>query len=122
MRYSSGTVALVVLSLLEPGCRGGAAPPAVGPVTTEGTAAVGGLSLYVHCAGQGAPLVVLEAGLGSDGRVWDQVEPAIGRFTHVCDYDRAGLGRSGPAPRPHTNQQMARELRTLLEQVGLAGP
>lgn len=122
MRSSWGTVAFVVLSMLGAGCRAGAAPPAVGPLTTEGTVAVGGLSLYVHCTGQGAPLVVLEAGLGSDGRVWDKVEPEIGRFTHVCDYDRAGLGRSGPAPRPHTNRQMARELRTLLEQAGLAGP
>jgi pimeloyl-ACP methyl ester carboxylesterase len=83
---------------------------------------VGGLSLHIHCVGEGAPIVVLEAGLGNDGSVWNKVEPEIGRFTRACDYDRAGMGHSSPAPRPHTNRQMAQELHQLLGRAGLAGP
>ena len=86
------------------------------------TVDVGGLQLHMHCMGRGTPAVVLEAGLGSDGSIWNKVEPDIARFAHVCDYDRAGLGRSGPATRPHSNRRMAQELHALLVQARIAGP
>ncbi|MCL2447643.1 MAG: alpha/beta hydrolase [Polyangiaceae bacterium] len=91
-------------------------------MSTDGMVDVGALSMYVHCVGQGAPLVVLEAGLGNDGSIWDRVEPGIGRFAHVCAYDRAGLGHSSRAPRPHSNRQMSTELYALLREVGFGGP
>jgi len=94
----------------------------VGPVTTDGMVEVGTLSMYVHCIGEGRPLVVLDAGLGSDSSSWERVEPHFGRFTHVCAYDRAGLGHSGRAPRPHSNRQMVQELYSLLHELGFAGP
>jgi len=92
------------------------------PVVTDGLVDIGGLSLHIHCVGQGAPAVVMDAGLGNDGSVWKGVQPQVGRFTRACAYDRAGLGYSSPAPTPHTNRQMAQELHQLLTRSGLAGP
>jgi pimeloyl-ACP methyl ester carboxylesterase len=83
---------------------------------------IGGTNLYVHCVGAGTPAVVLEAGLGNDHEVWSAVQPGIAKFARVCAYDRAGLGRSGPPTRPHSNQKMAQELHTLLNRTGVSPP
>lgn len=106
--------ALAALVLLIAGCRNRAA----GRIVDIG----GGLWLHIHCVGEGAPTVILESGLGSDGTVWSSVEPEIARFARVCDSDRAGLGSSSPAPRPHGNRQMARELHELLKRAAVPGP
>jgi pimeloyl-ACP methyl ester carboxylesterase len=82
----------------------------------------GTASLYIRCVGKGEPVVAFDAGMGNDGSVWDKVQPGVGDFTEACVYDRAGLGRSGPATRPHTNRLMAQELHALLHNAGLAGP
>lgn len=100
-----------------------ALPRAVAPpVVTDGMVDIGGLSLHIHCVGQGAPPVVMDAGLGNHGGVWRDVQLQVGRFTRACVYDRAGTGYSSAAPTPHTNRQMARELHQLLTRSGLAGP
>jgi pimeloyl-ACP methyl ester carboxylesterase len=88
---------------------------------SDGLVDVGGASLHIHCVGDGAPPVILEAGLGNDGSIWSQVQPEVGRFTRTCASDRAGMGSSRPAHRPHTNRQMARELHALLERAGIPG-
>jgi pimeloyl-ACP methyl ester carboxylesterase len=82
----------------------------------------GGLSLHIHCRGSGAPLVVMDAGFGGGGSVWELVQPDIGRFTRVCVYDRAGAGYSDTPPVPHTGRQIVRELHGLLVNAGLRGP
>jgi len=66
--------------------------------------------------------VVLESGLGNDGQIWSQVQPEVGSFTRACAYDRAGLGKSSAAPRPHTSREMAGELHALLGKAGIAAP
>jgi pimeloyl-ACP methyl ester carboxylesterase len=100
-----------------------AVPPAPRPVITDGVVDVGnGLTLHIHCVGEGTPIVVLDTGLGGDGSSWKDVQRDIARFTRACAYDRAGTGYSTPAPRPHTSKQMAEELHTLLNRAGLAGP
>jgi pimeloyl-ACP methyl ester carboxylesterase len=92
-------------------------------IVTDGMVDIGGLSLHIHCIGEGSPLVVMDAGLGSDGSVWKDVQLEVARSTRACVYDRAGMGySSGPAPTPHTNRQMARELHELLTRSGLDGP
>ena len=97
-------------------------PAAASAPIMDGMVDIGGLSLHIHCIGEGAPIVVLDSGLGMDGSVWDDVQPEVGRFTRVCAYDRAGRGYSSPAPKPHSNRQMARELGVLLERAGQRGP
>ena len=88
----------------------------------DGLVEVGGPTLHIHCIGEGTPIVVLESGLGHDGGVWGDVQPGIADFTRVCVSDRAGMGYSTPARRPHGNRQMAAELYALLTRAGHRGP
>jgi pimeloyl-ACP methyl ester carboxylesterase len=82
---------------------------------------IGDRSLFLDCAGDGAPTVLFEAGGGSDGTTWRHVVPMLLRSTRTCVYDRAGTGLSSAAPRPHTPQQMVDELDRLLSNAHLAG-
>ena len=70
---------------------------------TLGSPIAGGLvpigparSLYLNCVGDGRPTVVVEAGFPGTSDVWRDVQPALGRTTRTCAYDRAGLGNSPP--------------------------
>jgi len=89
---------------------------------TDGMVDVGGVSLHIHCVGEGTPVVVLEAGLGNDATTWRETQPEIARFTRACAYNRAGTGYSGPAAKPHTSRQIGRELHALLSGAHIAGP
>jgi pimeloyl-ACP methyl ester carboxylesterase len=113
------------LALLLPACHVGSPRSSATPhpAVTDGIVDIGGLSLHVHCAGEGGPVVVMEAGFGNDGTVWKSVQRIVGRSVRACVYDRAGLGySSAPATKPHTNRQMARELHRLLHRAGLQAP
>ncbi len=83
---------------------------------------VGGYRLHVRVEGEGAPTVVLDAGAGGVGLLWELVRPALARRTRVVTYDRAGLGWSAPSPRPRTADVMAEELHTLLTRAAIPGP
>ena len=61
---------------------------------TNGLVDVGGHRLFIECTGIGSPTVVLDAGLTNGGESWSSVQPQIAEFTRVCNYDRAGVGRS----------------------------
>lgn len=88
----------------------------------DGSVDLDSVRLHLRCMGVGAPLVVFEAGLGLDGSAWQLVQPDVARVTRACAYDRAGRGRSGPAPYPHGQRQMAAELHALLSRAGQKGP
>jgi pimeloyl-ACP methyl ester carboxylesterase len=75
---------------------------------------VGGRRLYLRCAGDGGPIVIMEAGLASPSTDWDKVTPGISRLARVCVYDRAGVGKSDPAPRPRDGRQVVDDLHSLL--------
>ena len=83
---------------------------------------VGGYQLHIHSTGEGNPTVILDAGLGDSSVVWFGVQPEVAKLTRVCSYDRAGLGWSEASPLPHTSQEIARELHTLLANAGIPGP
>lgn len=83
---------------------------------------VGGYRLHIHCLGAGSPTVMLEAGTGGSSLDWSLVQPTIAATTRVCAYDRAGYGWSDSAPSPHTSQQVAAELHTLLKNATIDGP
>ncbi|MDP8909129.1 MAG: alpha/beta hydrolase, partial [Chloroflexota bacterium] len=79
--------------------------------------------LYVKCMGRGGPTVILEAALANTSATWSAIQPEIARFTTVCSYDRAGLGRSEAGPTyPITAQNSVDELRALLQNAGIRGP
>lgn len=94
------------------------------PASDAGLYDVGGYRLYLTCSGAGSPTVILDAGLGADHSEWSAVQPAVARFTRVCSWDRAGLGKSDRRPRrgPVTTFEIAVELHTLLQQAGIKAP
>jgi hypothetical protein len=103
-------LALAVLVILIAGCGSDDSEPgAESPSTTAGadsttTTAVevvsdvvdigDGRTLYLECAGEGSPTILLEAGDESDVNQWRLVMLGLAAETRTCAYDRAGLGRS----------------------------
>ena len=83
---------------------------------------IGGFRLHLWCTGDGAPAVILDAGLGGTSAGWGFVQPEVARFTRVCSYDRAGMGYSDPGASPRTARRIANELAELLARSGFAGP
>ena len=83
---------------------------------------IGGYRLHLWCTGDGAPAVILDAGLGGTSTGWGFVQPEVARFTRVCSYDRAGMGYSDPGPSPRTARRIASELAELLARGGITGP
>ena len=83
---------------------------------------IGGYSLFIDCAGEGNPPVVLEIGGGGTAEDWITVQTEIARFTQVCRYDRAGSGKSERSLLPISPERLAGELRTLLTRAEVAVP
>jgi len=78
--------------------------------------------MHIHVTGEGTPTVVFESGMGASCLSWTLVQPYVAKFARAVSYDRAGHGWSDPAPEPRTAQQIAHELRTLLDATGVPGP
>ena len=70
--------------------------------------------LNLVCLGQGTPTVVFLSGLGSGTFDWRRVQPAVGRLTRACAYDRAGYGFSDPLDRPADADNARSDLHALL--------
>lgn len=105
------------------------------PVTAQTSAAqtnqqsweLGIKRLFLSCAGERhGPIVILEAGNQRTSDDWNKVQPEVARFTQVCSYDRAGLGRSEPhmtaGATPQDADQIVNDLRMLLAKASLAPP
>jgi pimeloyl-ACP methyl ester carboxylesterase len=45
--------------------------------------AVNGKAMHLYCTGEGAPTVVLEAGMGNDSLIWVKVQPPLSKTTLV---------------------------------------
>jgi len=80
--------------------------------------------MWSSVRGAGSPTVVFEAGGGEDSSVWAGLEPEVRRRHEVRTmlYDRAGLGRSAPAPPPYRIDGEAEALRRELDRHGIAAP
>jgi pimeloyl-ACP methyl ester carboxylesterase len=78
----------------------------------------------MQVAGHGDPTVVFEAGNGDDSSVWAGIEPQVRQRCGVRTvmYDRAGLGKSGPAPSPYRIDDEATALERALDRFGVRGP
>jgi predicted alpha/beta superfamily hydrolase len=73
-------------------------------------------------AGRGSPTIVLEAGSGGTSRTWRTLMPELAGIARVVSYDRAGLGRSEPSPRPRSARVIAEELHDALRSARLPPP
>lgn len=85
---------------------------------------VGGYRIWTQVAGQGEPTVVFENGGGDDSSAWASVEPQVRARTGVRTvlYDRAGLGKSEPAPGPYAIDHEVGALERALHKCGVRGP
>lgn len=83
---------------------------------------VNGRNMHLHCEGEGTPTVVLEAGANAWSEMWALTQPAIGKLTRTCSYDRAGYGWSAPKDGSHAPQAVAEELHDLLHNAGIQPP
>jgi pimeloyl-ACP methyl ester carboxylesterase len=81
-----------------------------------------GRHLNLVCLGQGAPTVVLEAGMGDDSLAWRNVQAGIAAFSRTCAYDRAGYGLSDPARRASDADNTVADLALLLDKAPIQGP
>ncbi len=85
---------------------------------------VGGYALWMQSRGNGTPTVVFESGGGEDSSEWSNIEPVIRERATVRTvvYDRAGLGKSDPNPRPYRIEDEGTALRRALDQCDMHGP
>jgi pimeloyl-ACP methyl ester carboxylesterase len=87
---------------------------------------VGGYRLHINCAGNplnGSATVVMDAGGYDSSESWNKVQPEIAKFTRICVYDRANLGKSERRPNPsYTSQEIVNDLHTLLVKANIASP
>lgn len=152
VRVVAITLLLVAASAAVPVARAQEATPspATEAATPSATGDFAGLvdigdgrRLYLECAGQGSPTVLLEAGYRSPATVWtdDLVQPddprpmvfaGVARFTRVCAYERPGAAavvddilqpsRSDPVPMPRTAESVVADLHALLAAAEAPGP
>jgi pimeloyl-ACP methyl ester carboxylesterase len=71
-------------------------------------------TVEISMAGEGAPLIVLESGLGEDASAWSHVFGELAARSRTLAYSRPGFGRSTAAMTARTAKIEARELRDLL--------
>ena len=125
-------VGLAVLGVLLAACGGDGdseAEPGGGSATDAASRAVDavvrighGRKLYVRCTGAGSPTVVMEGGDEDTSDSYAFAEPAVAKLTRTCVYDRANLGRSGPAPGPRGLRELVGDLERLLKTAQIPGP
>src|SRR5437762_10052328 len=75
------------------------------------------MGLYHQIEGEGAPLVLVHAGI-CDSRMWDAQWPAAAEGHRALRYDMRGFGRSPIPPEPFSH---AADLADLLESQGVSG-
>ena len=123
-----GFTAVAVLTLAF----GIGAYPAASAAPAQATASdriemidIGGRKLQLLSRGTSTPAVVIEAGMGEpavESGSWRKVIDEISKTNRVIVYDRAGLGKSDPAPKlPRTSLDVANDLNALLTTAGVAG-
>lgn len=83
---------------------------------------IGERHLAAEFAGEGAPVVVLDAFGGAGLEIWKSIWEQLTRITQICCYDRAGTGQSDPRPEPMTGLQIVADLRALLTQTATPLP
>ena len=82
----------------------------------------GGHQLHIYCVGQGSPVVILEAAMGSMSAAWAWIQPEVAKSTRVCSYDRGGLGWSEAGNSRYVSSHVPEELRVLLDRANETGP
>lgn len=82
----------------------------------------GARRINLTCVGTGRTTVLFLSGLGSGTFDWRKIQPAIGRVTRACAYDRAGYGFSDPATTPSDVTSAIDDLHSLLHSKAITAP
>lgn len=125
LRFFGRGATTLVLALLLFIALGGIMSAASQPPVRGRMIDIGGRSLHLVCAGpaEGRPVVVFEAGAFGLSADWGAVQAKLAeQGVRSCAYDRAGLGRSDPGPRPRDGLAIAADLEKLLAASGEPGP
>jgi pimeloyl-ACP methyl ester carboxylesterase len=72
--------------------------------------------------GSGTPAVVIEPGFGGTAASWRAVAEALAEDTTVVTYDRVPYGASSRARDARTAREIARDLKGVLDALGIDGP
>jgi pimeloyl-ACP methyl ester carboxylesterase len=83
---------------------------------------IGSHRLQFHQEGDGAPAVVVDAGLADQLEKLKPLQERLSGVTRVITYNRAGYGQSDPGPLPRDSGQEAEELKALLERASIPEP
>jgi len=86
-----------------------------GQNVATGSVPVDGARLWYEEAGEGPPLVLLNAGI-ADSRMWDRQLPALAERFRTIRYDARGAGRSDPARGSYSPRA---DLVALLDALGI---
>jgi pimeloyl-ACP methyl ester carboxylesterase len=78
--------------------------------------------MFVREAGEGRAVVVFDSGCGGGSENWIEILRGAGLDATLVAYDRLGCGKSDAADAPRTSEQIARELRAMLQAGGYAAP
>jgi len=92
----------------------GCSPPAQERHVTVGTR-----RLFVSCSGNASSpaTVLLIAGGNFSTEVWNRIKGPLSASSRVCSFDRAGVGRSDPSPRPQSAAEIVDDIYALLRQL-----
>lgn len=90
--------------------------PGKGLTSSSLTTADGRQLRYVS-AGEGGPVVVFEAGLGSCAGHWVTTQRLVSEHTTAVSYDRAGHGGSTPDTQPRSLARICEDLDALVQVV-----
>ena len=77
-----------------------------------------GIDLYYEAQGQGEPLLLI-AGLGATGELWDNQVPLLAREFQVITFDNRGAGRSDKPPEPYSIALFADDTAGLMGALGI---
>jgi pimeloyl-ACP methyl ester carboxylesterase len=81
-----------------------------------------GRKLRYVVAGEGSPVVVFEAGLGSCASMWLPTQRLVAAGTRTASYDRAGHAGSTPDTQPRSLARICEDLHALIEHVSPGQP
>lgn len=84
------------------------------PIIPGEHVSVGNHRLHHRCIGTGSPTIVIDNGIAGSATEWYGIQNRLADKYRTCVYDRAGYGWSEPGPSPRTTEQIADELRALL--------
>lgn len=126
LKFAVRTAAALTLAVVVAVAVGGAMSAASQTPHRGRMIDIGGRSLHIVCAGpkeSDGPTVVFESGAFGFSADWAAVQAGLAKEgVRSCAYDRAGLGRSDPGPRPRDGLAIVSDLEALLARAGEPGP